>query len=348
MMRLAAVLALLLSASVSASEASHPTFTNLPADPAPPGLVRGLHYWISNEDTLELFHNAVKDKGGVYVGVGTDQNYLLGAWARAEGLVLLDFDQSVVDLHRVYRVIFLAAETPGAFLELWQKQSRSEVRRLIQEGYSDKRQRAGALLALNTARGAVERRFGRLMAQMAKANQTCFLTNAADYAHLRRLFQEDKVFMVRGDLTARRTMKALGEALSASGKTVGVLYLSNAEQYFAYDAQYRNNIRGLALTENSVVLRTSGERGIPHVKGTHYHYNTQSGPNFVAWLDDKKTRKSVTMLRFAAAEGQVRGLSRLDTPPAEAREAAKQKLLAKRRVKRAPARTLPARAENLP
>lgn len=345
-MRLAAVLALLLSASVSASEAS--AFANLPADPTPPELVRGLHYWISNEDNLELFHDAVKDKGGVYVGVGTDQNYLLGAWARAEALILLDFDQAVVDLHRVYRVIFLAAETPEAFLQLWRKQSRSEVRRLIQEGYSDKRQRAGALLALNTARWAVERRFGRLIAQMAKANRTCFLTDAADYAHLRRLFQEDKVFMVRGDLTARRTVKALGEALSESGKTVGVLYLSNAEQYFSYDAQYRKNMRGLGLTESSVVLRTSGERGIPHVKGTHYHYNTQSGANFEAWLEDTKTRKSVTMLRFASAEGMVRGRSRLDTAPEEAREAAKQKLLAKRPVKRAPARTPRARAESLP
>lgn len=347
-MRLAAVLALFFSASVSASEASPSSFANLPADPAPPELVRGLHYWISNEDNLELFHDAVKDKGGVYVGVGTDQNYLLGAWARAEGLVLLDFDQSVVDLHRVYRVIFLAAETPEAFLQLWRKQSRPELRRLIREGYSDKRQQAGALLALNTARGAVERRLGRVIAQMAKANQPSFLTDAGQYSHLRRLFQEDKVSMVRGDLTARRTMKALGEALSESGKTVGVLYLSNAEQYFPYGAQYRKNMRGLALTENSVVLRTSGERGIPHVKGTHYHYNTQTGANFVAWLDDTKTRKSVTMLRFAAAEGTVRGRSRLDTAPAEAREAAKQKLLAKRPMKRAAGRTPPARAENLP
>lgn len=347
-MRLAAVLALFISASVSAGEASLSAFSNLPADPAPPELVRGLHYWISNEDNLELFYDAVKDKGGVYVGVGTDQNYLMGAWARAEALVLVDFDQSVVDLHRVYRVIFLAAETPEAFLQLWQRQSRPEVRRLIQEGYSDKRQRAGALLALNTARWAVERRFGRLMAQMTKANQTCFLTNAADYAHLRRLFQEDKVFMVRGDLTAQRTLSALGEALSESGKAVGVLYLSNAEQYFSYDAQYRKNLRGLGLTENTVVLRTSGERGIPHVKGTHYHYNMQSGPSFAAWLDDPKTRKSVTMLRLATADGPVRGLSRLDTRPDEAREAAKQKLLAKRPMKRAPARTLPTRAESLP
>ena len=61
-------------------------------------------------------------------------------------------DQAIVDLHRVYRVIFLAAETPEDFLRLWQWKSRPEVRRLIQEGYSGKQQRAGALRAFSIAR----------------------------------------------------------------------------------------------------------------------------------------------------------------------------------------------------
>ena len=55
------------------------------------GHVRGR---VGNEDHLDLFRPAVKDKGGLYIGVGTDQNYLLGAWARAEALVLMDFDIS--------------------------------------------------------------------------------------------------------------------------------------------------------------------------------------------------------------------------------------------------------------
>jgi hypothetical protein len=353
-MRVAALVALLISSVASASEPAPSTalagdpslsaFASLPADPAPPELVRGLHYWISNENNLDLFHEAVKDKGGIYVGVGSDQNYLLGAWARAELLVLLDFDQAIVDLHRVYRVIFLAAETPEEFLRLWKLKSRPEVRHLIQEGYSDKKERAGALKAFSVARWSVERRLGRVVDQMAKASLPSFLTDATEYGHLRRLFQEDKVFMVRGDLTARRTMSALGKAARDAGKKIGVLYLSNAEQYFGYDAQYRSNIRGLPL-EEAVVLRTSGERGIKRVKGTFYHYNTQSGPSFAAWLEDKKTRKAIGMLRLATDSEKVRGLSGLDIGPTEAREAAKQKLLAKRQTKKVQGTVKPARGE---
>lgn len=333
-MRVLALVALLATSAAAASEPSLAAFARLPADPAPHELIRDSHYWISNEDHLALFHDAVKDKGGLYLGVGSEQNYLLGAWARAELLVLMDFDQSIVDLHRVYRVLFRSAETPGDFLRLWRPEGRAEVRRLIEEGYPDRKERAGALRAHGTARGAVERRLQRVMAQMAKASLPCFLVDAAEYAHIRRLYQEDKVFLVRGDLTAWRTMSAIGEAAARAGKKVGVLYLSNAEQYFPYDAQYRRNIRALPLDERGVVVRTSGQRGITHVKGTYYHYNTQSGSSFVAWLADARTRDVRVMLRHAPESGVVYGLSRLDIGPAEARHAVNQRLLAKRQVKK--------------
>jgi hypothetical protein len=348
-MRVLALLVALASSLCFASEPTLAAFSSLPADPAPEELVRGNHYWISNENELHLFHDAVKDKGGVYVGVGSDQNYLLGAWARAEVLVLMDFDQSIVDLHRVYRVIFRAAETPADFLRLWRNESRPEVRRLIQEGYANNpKERIGALRAYGTARWAVDRRLKRVVEQMTKASLPSFVVDADEYAHIRRLFLEDKVFMVRGDLTAQRTVSAVGRAVAQAGMKVGVLYLSNAEQYFPYDARYRRNIRELPMDEHSVVVRTSGQRGISHVKGTYYHYNTQSGSSFISWLADAKTRDVLTMLRYAPAAGTVYGVSRLDIGPEEAREAAKQRLLAKQALKkvkkvRGPAR--PRRAE---
>ncbi|HEX8698624.1 MAG TPA: hypothetical protein VF815_07300 [Myxococcaceae bacterium] len=345
-MRFTALLALLAASGALASEPARSAFASLPADPSPPELVRGMHYWMSNEDHLHLFHPEVKDKGGLYIGVGTDQNYLLGAWARAEALVLMDFDQSIVDLHRVYRVIFLAAETPEEFLRLWQLKSRPEVRRLIQEGYADKKERSGALQAFAVARWPVERRLLRVVEQMKKAALPSFLTDAAEYTHVRRLYQESKVFMVRGDLTAKRTLRAVGQAATQEGMTVGVLYLSNAEQYFPYGAQYRANIRGLPFSGSGVVLRTSGERGVKRVKGTYYHYNTQPGANLAAWLDDDaKTPNVRRMLRATTDSDAVRGLSRLELGPGEARELANQKLLAKRQVKKPRSPSRPTRAE---
>jgi hypothetical protein len=320
-MRIAPLLVALLLPAVSASGAGLELLSQLPADPPPPELVRGSHYYVSNETRLDLFHAAVRDKGGVYVGVGSDQNYLLAGWARAEALVLVDFDQAVVSLHRVYRVLFRAAETPEDFLRLWSPRSYREVRRLVEESYPRGPERSSALSAYGHARWSVDRRLRKVLPQMKQASLPCFLTDAGQYAHLRKLYLEDRVFAVRGDLTASRTLSALGKALEESGQVVRVLYLSNAEQYFPYGAQYRSNIRGLPMDEGSVVLRTSGQRGIPHVRGTYYHYNTQSGRSFAAWLEDEKTRQVRPMLKLAAAT-EVYGLSRLEVGPEEARAAA--------------------------
>lgn len=337
-MRFLPLAAVLVSALALAQQPSGSPLPPLPEDPAPKEIVRGLHYWVSNEAHLELFHGAVKDHPGLYVGVGSDQNYLLAAWARAEPLVLLDFDQSIVDLHRVYRVLFREAATPEDFLRLWRAESRAEVRRLITQGYPERKQRQGALLAHASARASVERRLLRVVARMKALSLPCFLVDAGDYAHIRRLYLEDKVHLVRGDLTAARSMSALGRAAREAKHSVGVLYLSNAEQYFDYGPRFRANIQGLPLDERGVVVRTSGQRGISHVKDDYYHYNTQSGPSFLRWLEDRKTRNVRGMLRYAPDTDVAVGLSRLDSGPDEARELKKQQLVAKALVKRARAK----------
>lgn len=337
-MRFLLLLSLLASSLVSAAEqATASPFASLPTDPPPKQLVRGSHYWVSNEDQLDLFHDAVKDKGGLYLGVGAEQNYLMAAWAKSETLVLMDFDEAIVDLHRVYRVMFRAAEKPEDFVKLWREDSKAAVTKLIEDGYPDKTVRAQALKAYQTARWTVEQRLKRVKAEMEKAKLSCFFVDADDYAFVRRLFMEDKVFAVRGDLTMAGTVLAVGQAATQAKMKMGVLYLSNAEQYFPFTPQFRDNIKSLPLDANTVVLRTSGQRAIPHVKDTYYHYNVQTGSSFEAWVADPKIKDVREMLTYAPATGKVEGTSFLDQTPDEARaarEAQKQKA--------APARSQPA------
>ena len=135
------------------SEGPLAAFRALKRDKPPKAITRDTHYWTGNEDNLQLFYPHVKDLGGIYVGVGTDQNYLMAGWAKSEVLVLMDFDQSIVDIHGVYRAIFKAAETPEAFLELWQAKKRKAVLALVKEEFKDdKRQRYASLKAYGTAR----------------------------------------------------------------------------------------------------------------------------------------------------------------------------------------------------
>jgi len=327
-----ALLAMAPAASAQDASAELPStltaFAALKRDPAPDALVRDTHYWISNENRLELFHDDVKDVGGVYIGVGTDQNYLLAGWANPDALVLMDFDQGVVDLHLVYRALFMHFERRADFVDAWTKKNKKKTRQVVTEFYKDdKRRRRRARWAFGQARWAVERRFGRVLKHMAKVEKQTFLDDDAQYARVRQLFVDGKVFALRGDLTKRRAMSSIAKAVEASGLEVGTLYLSNAEQYFKFDWAFRKNMAQLPFAERSVVLRTSGLRSLKRVKGTYYHYNIQDGRTLQAWLvqpKQKRARSAVRLLRYAVPT-DVRGFTRLTLPPHEARAAYKQR-----------------------
>jgi len=62
------------------------TIRTVDPDPAPPSTTNGIHYLTSNERRLDLFLPELGGRGGVHLGVGTDQNYImnpLGSQARS-------------------------------------------------------------------------------------------------------------------------------------------------------------------------------------------------------------------------------------------------------------------------
>ncbi len=252
------------------------------ADPPPRELSKGLHFIVSDEKRHHMFRETLQDLGGVFVGLGTDQNYTMAGWARPELLVLLDFDQLVVDLHRIYRLVFLNAESPAEFMELWSYRKAKQLRALVAAAHPQKDAQRDLRLALGTARATVAKNLQDLVERYTQAGVPMFLTDPAQYAHLRALFLADRVLMVRGDLTARRTLADLARVLKAQGRVVRALYLSNAEQYFPYDRQFRENVLGLPYDERSWILRT-------RPRGFEYIYLAQRPANLRAWLEDRRT-----------------------------------------------------------
>ncbi len=291
-------------------------FDALRRDPPPDALTRDTHYWVSNETRLELFRPEVEGRGGIHVGVGTDQNFILAGWSRPEVMVLMDFDQAIVDLHHAYRAAFLAADTKEAFMRLWTNRGRKDLKAAIAAHTDDPRRQARARRVAVHARWVIARRIERILA-FHKDHQT-FLTDDETYAFVRSLYQQGRVFMARGDLTARRTMQDIAEAAQATHKVVRVLYLSNAEQYFDYDKAFRSNIASLPLDGESVIVRTSGLKNFDRVPGTYYHYNVQTGPSFQSFVGDKPAKNVNFMLRHREPTRHL-GFSRLTRTAAEAR-----------------------------
>lgn len=307
------IAALLVLAAVAA-EIDLSAFSTLPPDPPPTEITRGSHYWIGNEDRLDVFYETLKNRGGVHVGVGAEQNWIFIGWSKPQAAVLMDFDQAIVDLQRVYLIAFEAAVTKEDFRKLWFDKSRKGLRAGILAKYPGKQNavfRAGALHALDVARWSIERRLLKLEAFFQSKGIPWFLTDDESYAACRTIVLAGHASAVRGDLTAQNTMRAIGAAAHHAGLPVRSLYLSNAEQYFKYSKQVRANFLSLPVDENSVVVRTNGSKQLSFLKGGgHYHYQVQSGPSFLAFLQDAGIQDVRQILAWAPEEGE-HGFSRL-------------------------------------
>lgn len=266
------------------------------ADPLPAVLVKGTHYFVSNELRTHVWSHAFAQQpalGGMMIGVGTEQNLLLAGWLRPDLLVLMDFDQVVVDLNAVHLAAVAASDTPTAFLEAWRAPGAPSIRaQLEREGVRTSER----VELLKNSRALLANRFQFWLTEHDKRGIKHAFADAAQYETLRRLVLGRRVLTVRGDLTGGRTMKDLGKAARELGVPVRALYLSNAEDYFPYwTGFFRENLAALPFDERSVVLHTLARDKV------HYWYVVQPATHFVGWARGGRVRNFGDLFAWSKA-----------------------------------------------
>jgi hypothetical protein len=260
-------------------------FEASPEDPAPE--VRGgmnkrlsdLHYVVGNEHFLNAFYEDVKDRGGAYVGVGTDQAYLLIGWQKPELVWLVDYDPAVKVVHQIYMAMFAAAATPKEFYDLFDSENAERAYDAIDARFDG--DYARDLKAFyRRHRRQFQLRLYRVRRAMQKAEVPSYLKDLEQYDAVRQLVLGGRVRTMVVDLTDDDGMKGIGETAMKLKVPIRALYLSNAEEYWEiYPHQYRDNIMGLPLDEQSLLLRTKVFRKI-----MDYVYIVQPLENYRAWL----------------------------------------------------------------
>jgi hypothetical protein len=296
-------------------------FLALREDPAPAQIVRDSHYWISNEYRHDVVRPTLEGTdgngvGGILMGVGTDQNYLMAAWARSELLVLMDFDSAIPRLHRMYGHAFESAGNPSDFMAFWDEAQEKANLEWIREVWPEGKERDRMLQAFRTARPLVRTRLRKTLRDYGRRGVSTFLDDPKQYQHLRDLWLNGRVFAVRGDLTADQTVKDIGDAARKAGLAVRVVYLSNAPQYFDFGPSFRANMAALPMDERSWFVHTLTRSAYGYADG-YYHYNVQSGPNFQQWLRETTLKKLTQILKHRTPT-KVVGFSVMDKTPVDA------------------------------
>jgi hypothetical protein len=249
-------------------------------------LTNGLHYYASNERDLDLIAPDIRDVGGVLVAVAADPAYILAAWADPTAIVLVDLDPAIVELHAVYAALFAAARGPAAFRRLWTPQGEAEARALLTDDL---------LARYVEARPQIDRRLAELERHFAARGVAWLLSDPQLYERVAGLVRAGKVVALRGDFTRAGVVADVAAALDSGGLRVGLLYLSNIEQYFLYTPGFRANVAALPL-RSAQVLRTLPGRP------AGFQYILQRGEHFQEWAAAPAVRSVYRIIGFKKGE----------------------------------------------
>lgn len=259
---------------------------SLTADPAPESITRGIHYVVSNEHRHFILSDIIKNKGGIHIGVGAEQNYILAGWSKPDIMVLMDFDQYIVDLHKIYKVFFETSWTPEEFIGQWKKKNRERSILRIREAYADNPSLAKKLVSMFKFRaGRIYGKFREVQGIYKEEKRECFLNSFEQFSHIKRLMETGRVVQYRGDLTGELFLKSLAQFSAEYGIHIGTLYMSNAEYYFTYDTgQFTPNMTSQTFGDEGLVIHTHPYDGV------EYQYIYQTGMNFQEWLTSRKVK----------------------------------------------------------
>lgn len=308
------IAAAVMNPDVEMPEEVREALASVELDPYPEALVLDAHYWVSNEHHHFLYKPYIDNHKGIYLGVGTDQNYLLAAWARSPVLLMMDFDEQVRNVHDIYGVIFRRAETPAEMMRLWTSAGEAEVMQWIAEDFQEKRV-AELQKTYKTSRGVIHGRLRKVRNDYKTHKIATFLSDQDQYTFLRNLWLKKRVFAYRGDLTANATMVQISNVLKKYDLNMGLMYLSNAEQYFDFTPEFRRNIIAQPFAENSWILRTRPWEELGYPEGGNYHYNIQAGQNFSDWLMLNTVKNASRLLAgYRTNDKNIPGISVVKRP----------------------------------
>jgi hypothetical protein len=249
--------------------------------------LEGRHYLYGDEWNLHLFREYIGDLGGGYVGVGSDQAYLFIGWMKPERAWLTDYDPWIVRLHEAYLAFFEAAPDFEAFERFWEKEGMDDARAAIAKRWAGHPDVDEIDYVYRKARHLALWRIRKLRKILRDHDVPSYLTDAATYDDVRQRILDGRVRPMLGNLFGTKGLLGIAEAGRKLGVPIRAVYVSNAEDYWAYPDQFKKNFQGMYFDDKSVILRTNATKK----RNEDYRYGVQKALNFQEWLEQPYVKR---------------------------------------------------------
>jgi len=237
-----------------------------------------LTYVKSNEGRSWVMSPYIQNRGGAYVGVGSDQNYTFASLARAQFVWLFDYDPDVVGLHMVNRALILASDSPKAFVARYATAGRTESLKIIADTYADHPEKAYFIAHYRQFQPQLHVYYAWLTNPSGREDEVQWLRDAEQYAYVRKLWETGRMWPVKGDLLGKNAMRSIAETCGKLSVPMRTMYVSNAPEVWGgrLVPGYRQNVIGLPTDELSIMVHSfKKETGYGGPTGP-WHFNLQS------------------------------------------------------------------------
>lgn len=279
----------------------------LELDPSPKN--RGLfaeHYPASNERRIDLFMSKIQDLKGGYIGVGTDQNFSFIAKAKSDCAFLMDFDAEIVKVNKLHLFFWKHSRDYADFKKFWNPKNKILTEEFIKEiDFAQSKDLLDAF-KLGLSSNWVPGRLEELEFMHKKFGLVTFAHSNEEFQYIKQLIQRGRIVALVGNLLGDKTMNQISKTAKELNCPIRVLYMSNAEEYFAFPESFRTNIKNLFTDEKGLVLRTitAGTKfGWGYPEGEKFpdnypfHYNIQRIENLKAWMSLNRPLKIFDIMK---------------------------------------------------
>lgn len=242
-------------------------------------------YIIAPEKKHEQIIPFLKETGGVYIGLSTDQNFLLIPHLKPEYIILMDSKISVIATNQLYRYVFSTQKTPDEFIEFFAEKNAQKSLRKLMNHFRDIETQYGPIREFQRYKNRIFKNLQTKKTNWEKNKIKSFLTNQEMYDFMVKMSQSNRYIIVCGDLKGEKTLRSITKHLNKHQLKVSTLALSNAEQSFSYTDAFRNNIQNIPFLDSAIIIRSHQTKD-----QQNFTYYLQSTSDFILWLQQKQTK----------------------------------------------------------
>lgn len=250
----------------------------------------GQHYLISDEKHPELYKKTIENLGGTYMGVGTNQGYLYIGWQRPEFGILFDYDPMVVELHQLVLAFMKVCDTADCLRHYFLDEKKGLDWIQGENGTNAGLNNKHMIRRYKKLRKTVNKSFARL----EEMSEKTMMNDPETYQYIHHLALGGRLVTVRANLLGKASMKSIADGLKLLNAQVKTLYLSNAEQYWDYTPEFKENMLALPIADDGFVMRTTAS----YPQNGDYRYSVQPLSVFHAWMARKRCKKVAQMLKI--------------------------------------------------